>query len=102
MATRAGEANGGLILPRLLEHPRAVAQRDLVLGPSLHRRPVRLQRDQIVADGGNLFDQVLAGRIVPPVNGVGWSAMPAILPSLRPPPVGQGSFITASNATRSM
>ena len=46
-------------------------QRDLVLGPALHRRPVRLQRDEVVADGGNLLDQVFAGRIVPAVNGVG-------------------------------
>ena len=54
-----------------VEDGRPVAQRDLVLGPSLHRRPICLQRDQIVADGGNLLDQVLAGRIVPAVNGVG-------------------------------
>src|SRR4051794_29146364 len=69
MARRAtsGEANGGL--PRLLKHPRPVAQRDLVLRPPSDRRAVGLQRE-VVADAGNLLDQVLAGRIVPAINGV--------------------------------
>ena len=63
-----------------VEDGRPVAQRDLVLWPSLHRRAVSLQRDQIVADAGNLLDQVLAGRIVPAVNGVGVVGHGAILP----------------------
>ena len=71
MGSEVEEADSRLTLPALLDDPRAVAQRDLVLGPSLHRRPICLQRDQIVADAGNLLDQVLAGRIVPAVNGVG-------------------------------
>src|SRR6476646_9801887 len=53
-----------LIPPTPLDDPRPVAQRDLVLGPALHRRAVSRQRDQIVADGGNLHHQVLAGRVV--------------------------------------
>ena len=55
----------------MLDDPRPIAQRDLGTWPALHRRPVSLQRDQIVADAGNLFNQVLAGRIVTAVNGVG-------------------------------
>ena len=51
--------------------PRPVAERDFVLWPALHRGAIGLQRDEIVADGGNLLDQVLPGRIVPAVNGVG-------------------------------
>ena len=69
-ATR-GAANDDLILPTLLDHPRPVAQRDLGTWPALHRRTVGCERDQIVADGGNLLDQVLAGCIIPAVNGVG-------------------------------
>ena len=46
----------------------------------MHRRAVGRQRNQVVADVGNLLDQVLAGRIVPAVNRMGGSAMPAILP----------------------
>jgi hypothetical protein len=42
-----------------------------VLWPTLHRCTVGCQGDQIVTDGGNLLDQVLAGGIVPAVNGVG-------------------------------
>ena len=49
---------------------RSVAQRDLVLRLALHPRPIGLQRDQVVADSGDLLDQVLAGRVVPAVNGV--------------------------------
>ena len=45
-----------------------------------HRRPVSLQRDQVVADAGNPLDQVLAGRLVPAVNGVGVVGHVAILP----------------------
>jgi hypothetical protein len=45
--------------------------RQRALRPALHRRPVSLQRDEVVADGGNLLDQGLAGRVVPAVNGVG-------------------------------
>jgi hypothetical protein len=30
--------------------------RDLVVWPALHRRAAGRQRDQIVADGGNLLD----------------------------------------------
>jgi len=63
--------NGGPILPTPLDDPRPVAQRDLVLGPALHRRAVSRQRDQIVAGAGNLLDQVLAGCIVAAFNGVG-------------------------------
>ena len=69
-----------LVLPASLDDPRPVAQRDLVTWPSLHRRPVRLQRDQVVADASNLLDQVLAGRIIPAVNGVGVVRRGAILP----------------------
>ena len=76
------------VLPALLDDPRPVAQRDLVLGPSLHRRAVRLQRHQIVADGGNLLDQVLAGRIIPAVNGVGVVRRGTIRPE--PPEHGAG------------
>jgi len=36
----------------------------------LHRRLVGRQRNQVVADSGDLLDQVLAGRVVPAVNGV--------------------------------
>src|SRR4051812_22966349 len=39
---------------------RAVAQRDLVPRTALHRRPVGRQRDQVIADSGDLLDQVLA------------------------------------------
>ena len=56
--------------PTLLNDPCPVAECDLVLRPALHRRPVSLQREQVVANSGNLLDQVLAGRIVPAVNGV--------------------------------
>jgi hypothetical protein len=49
----------------------SVAQRDFVLRPPSDRRPVGLHRHQEVADGGDLLDQVLAGRIVPAVNRVG-------------------------------
>jgi len=63
---------GSLVLPRLLQHPRPVAQRDLGTWPALHRRTVGRQRDQIVADAGDLLDQVLAGRIVPASIGPAW------------------------------
>jgi hypothetical protein len=48
-----------------------IPKRDLGAWPALHRRVVSLQRDQEVADAGNPLDQVLAGRLVPAVNGVG-------------------------------
>jgi len=38
--------------------------------PALHRRAIGLQRDEVVADGSNLLDQVFARRIVPAVNAV--------------------------------
>jgi hypothetical protein len=44
--------------------------RSVILLPALHRRATGLQCDQIIANGGDLLDQVLAGRIVPAVNGV--------------------------------
>jgi hypothetical protein len=43
----------------------------LVLRPPSDRRMIGRQRDHVVADGGNLLDQFLAGRVVPAVNGVG-------------------------------
>jgi hypothetical protein len=46
--------------------------------PALHR--VGLDRDQVIAHGGDLIDQVFAGRIVPAVNGVGLVSHGAILP----------------------
>ena len=52
----------------------------LHLRPALHRRPVRLQRDQIVADASNPLDQVFAGRIIPAVNGVRVGSHAAIVP----------------------
>jgi len=45
--------------------------------PAFRRRPIGLQRDQIVANAGNLFD--LADRLVPAVNGVGVIGHAAIL-----------------------
>ena len=36
--------------------PRPVAERDFVLWPALYRGAIGLQRDEIVADGGNLLD----------------------------------------------
>ena len=60
-----------LILPTLLDHPRPIPQRDLVLGPALHRRTIGFDRDLVIADGRDLLDQQLAGRIVPAVNRVG-------------------------------
>ena len=38
--------------------------------PALHRRAIGFQRDEVVADGSNLLDQVFARRIVPAVNAV--------------------------------
>ena len=64
-----------LVLPASLDDPRPIAQRDLGAWPAFHRRAVSLQRDQVVADAGNLLDQVLTGRIVPAVNGVGVEAI---------------------------
>ena len=64
-------SDGSVNPPTLLDHPRPIAQRDFDVRPALHRRPVSLQRDEVVADGGNLLDQGLAGRVVPAVNGVG-------------------------------
>jgi hypothetical protein len=48
----------------------ATAFPQVIPRPSLHRGPVGFQRHQVVADGSNLLDQVLAGRIIPAVNGV--------------------------------
>jgi hypothetical protein len=42
-----------------------------ILRPALHRRTIGRQRDQVVANSSNPLDQVLAGRLVPAVNGVG-------------------------------
>jgi hypothetical protein len=45
--------------------------RSVILSFGQRFTAARIQRDEIVADGGNLLDQVLPGRIVPAVNGVG-------------------------------
>lgn len=63
-------SSGRLVPPTLLEHSRPVAERDLLLRPALHRRTIGRQRDEVVTNGGNLLDEVLAGRVVPTVDGV--------------------------------
>jgi hypothetical protein len=84
--------NGRLIPPAPLYHPRPIAQRDLGLWPTLHRGPRGLQRHQVIADGGNLLHEELAGRIVPAVNGGGCAA-------ILDPGVGQG-YIAARYIAR--
>ena len=56
-----------LILPTLLDDPRPVAERDCGASPPPGKSPGH----EIVADGGDLLDQLLAGHIIPAVNGVG-------------------------------
>ena len=76
----------------LLEHPRPVAQRDLVLRPALHRRPVKKQRDQVVADGG-AFCWIRISRLGHRPSGQwcgGGSAISAILPHWM---LGQGLYL---------
>jgi hypothetical protein len=53
-----------LILPALLEHPRPVAQRDLVLGPPPDRLSVGRKREEVVADGAVRFT---GRRSTPPI-----------------------------------
>ena len=43
----------------------------LSLGQRFTARPLGFHRDQVVPDRGDLLHEVLAGRIVPAVNGVG-------------------------------
>ena len=46
-----------LILPAPFKDPRPVPERDFGTRPTSHRRQVSLQRDQEIADTGNLFDR---------------------------------------------
>ena len=60
MRCRAGLRGGERrpILPALLDDPRPVAQCDFSVRPASHRRKIGLQRDQVVADPGDLLDTV--------------------------------------------
>ena len=56
--------------PSSARYPRPVPERDFSARPTSHRRQVSLQRDQEIADTGNLFDKILSGCIIPAVNRV--------------------------------
>ena len=67
---RRGEANGAPKPPNSARSPAPVAS-DLAPGQLFTAAPIGLNSDKVVANPGDLLDQVFAGRLVPAVNGVG-------------------------------